>query len=492
MVSERASRAPRRMFVIAAFSVSLFLICCFWVSRSADAQTTSSVTLSPGENIESVVSSSPTGTEFTFTPGVYRLQSIVPKDGDSFVGQSGAIIDGAILIPSSSWQQASSTVWTANVKGIVEESSYRGQGHCDSTHPACYYPEDLFFDSLPLTRVSSVSSVGPGEWYLDYATGTVYVGSDPSDHATEMSALRAAFQGSASDVTISNLTIEKYASIAGYGAIEALSPSGAPSSDWVVESDDLLLNHGMGLRVSNGMVVRDNKIRDNGQMGLGGSGNNILIEGNAIYKNDYAGYYFGWESGGAKVDYYSKNVTFKDNNVYDNGGPGLWADISDDDFLFENNHTTGNIEAGILYEISYHATIRDNVIEDDGYGSPHGTSIWFGSGILISNSSDVNVHDNTVTNCMNGVGGIQTNRGNDPKTGLPYELKNLDVYNNTITQQVNYAAGIVRSGTDNSVYTSWGNQFQANTYNLYFPAHLYFIWMGKVLTFAQWQAYGLD
>ena len=59
-----------------------------------------------------------------------------------------------------------------------------------------------------------------------------------------------------------------------------------------------------------------------------------------------------------------------------------------------------------------------------------------------------------------------TNRGNNPN-GQPYLLQNLDVINNTITQTTGTAAGImVGGGYDNSVYTSWNNHFQNNTFNL--------------------------
>ena len=82
------------------------------------------------------------------------------------------------------------------------------------------------------------------------------------------------------------------------------------------------------------------------------------------------------------------------------------------------------------------------------------------------------------------------NRGNNPN-GQPYLLQDLNVINNTITQTTGYAAGIVvGGGYDNSVYTSWNNHFQNNTFNLAQPAtYDYFFWLNQPWTLATWNNY---
>ena len=450
---------------------------------------TGKISVHPGDDIQKIVAAHAPGTSFVMSPGIYRLQSIQPKNGDTFTGERGTILNGAQLLNTF---QREGPCWVTQV-AVKSLRSYRGQ--CDATHPACVYPEDLFFDSKPLLRVASLPLVVPGDWYLDYSTDKIYVGSNPGGHTVELSAARAAFWGSASNVTIQGLTIEKYASIAGKGAINAMASLdgyGPVGTGWVVESNDLYLNHGLGIRVSDGMTVRNNKIHDNGQMGLAGSGSNILVQGNEIYGNNYAGYAYDWEAGGAKIASYSTQVTFDNNYVHDNKGPGLHGDIGDDYFVFENNHTARNEGSGIHYEISYHAVIRNNLIENDGY-SPDGTSFWYGGGILVSNSSDVEVYGNTVRDCMNGIGGTQAVRGTNEKTGLPYNLQNLYVHNNTITQQSGYAAGIVKASTfDNSVFTIWSNHLKDNTFNLSDSTYLYFCWLDQYWTYAQWQMYDAE
>jgi parallel beta-helix repeat protein len=383
----------------------------------------------------------------------------------------------------------------ASVSGITPESSYRGE--CDSTHPACMYPEDLFFDSKPLTRVASLSLVAPGTWFLDYSTDKAYVGSDPTSQTVEISVAHAAFWGSASNVTIRGLTIEKYASIAGKGAINALDSLdgyGPAADNWTVDSNELLLNHGAAIRVNNGMVAENNKVHDNGQMGIGGNGDQIVVENNEVYNNNYAGYSYDWEAGGIKVASGATNVTIEGNYVHDNKGPGIHADISCDHVTIQNNHTTRNLAIGIHYEISYDGVIKNNLVEDDGIltNSAEATP-WYGGGIIVSNSENVEVSGNTVTDCSNGIFGTYADRGSDATTGVPYTLKNLNAHNNTITQQAGMAEGIVRaSAFDDSVYTSWGNHFKDEIYNLSSTTATYFYWLLQDWTEAEWQTYASE
>lgn len=83
-----------------------------------------------------------------------------------------------------------------------------------------------------------------------------------------------------------------------------------------------------------------------------------------------------------------------------------------------------------------------------------------------------------------------TNRGNNPNAE-PYLLQNLNVNNNSITQTTGTAAGIVLGGgLDNSVYTSWNNHFQNNTFVLANPAtYDYFFWLNQPWTLAMWDEY---
>lgn len=56
--------------------------------------TTNQVVVLPGQSIQKLVSQYPAGTEFLLKAGTHTQQSVVPKDGNTFTCEAGAILDG--------------------------------------------------------------------------------------------------------------------------------------------------------------------------------------------------------------------------------------------------------------------------------------------------------------------------------------------------------------------------------------------------------------
>ena len=95
----------------------------------AQASTPPAITLSPGENIESAVAAAPAGTTFVLLPGVYRMQMVQPKNGDTFNGQQGVILNGSQVL-SFQLDSAASGLWVANANANTVN-----HGSCQSTYP---------------------------------------------------------------------------------------------------------------------------------------------------------------------------------------------------------------------------------------------------------------------------------------------------------------------------------------------------------------------
>jgi len=433
-----------------------------------------SIAIKPGDNLASIVDREPPETPFVLKAGVYTVQPIRPKDGDSFQGEAGAVLSGAQVLTGFS---PSGQMWVTQTGAALGDSH---PGQCDDKHPACQYPEDLFVDDLPLARTESREAVAPGKWYLDYSTHRVYLGGNPEGHRVEMSVVQHAFWGPARNVKIEGLTIEKFACPAQEGALD-----GKAGSNWVIENNLIRFNHGVGIRLGDGMQVRNNKLLHNGQLGIGGGGSNAIVDSNEIAFNNYAGFDYGWEAGGSKFAF-TKNLVVRNNYAHDNRGPGLWTDIENENTFYEHNHTKSNQEAGILHEISYQAVIRDNLIEDDGFSASGKTEPWYGAAIIVAGSSGVEVYGNTVRGCMNGIVGTQPHR-EASRRGTPYLLCDLYVHDNTITQNQGIAAGIVSSAAFGSaVFDSWNNRFTNNQFHLANPRAKYFAWDGSALSYQDW------
>jgi parallel beta-helix repeat protein len=441
-------------------------------ARRAPPALNQPVSIYPTQNIQSVVDAMPEGTAFSIMPGLYRQASIRPKRGDSFAGQPGAILSGARRLTTFS---PSGNAWVAI--GQTEEGPVNGV--CKPGTERCGYPEELFLDGRRLLHVGSIGAVGPESWFFDRELNRVYVGNDPSGRIVELSVTPAAFLPTADGVTVSDLAIEKYASPSQEGAISA-----GPVSGWNILRNDVRLNHGLGIRVGSGARIVGNKIRENGQLGIGGGGDDVLVDGNEIAFNNTAQFDPRWEAGGAKFTG-SLGMQIRNNYVHDNDGPGLWGDIDNRNMLFENNTCEDNEWAGIYYEVSYGATIRGNVVRRNG----RGFSDWiWGAGILVSASSDVEVTGNLVEDNFDGIGGVQQARGAGQYG--QYELKNFWVHDNVVTMTHGWT-GIVQDIGDRSYFTSHGNRFEGNSY--YFtPANLVFTWMDGERSDAEWRRYGQD
>ena len=65
-------------------------------------QTTSApagaIILHVGDNIAAIVNAAPTGATFYLEPGIYRGLSLAPKDGQTFLGAQGAVLNGSEVL----------------------------------------------------------------------------------------------------------------------------------------------------------------------------------------------------------------------------------------------------------------------------------------------------------------------------------------------------------------------------------------------------------
>jgi parallel beta-helix repeat protein len=356
------------------------------------------VVISPGQSIQAKVNSYPAGTQFLLKAGTYYGQRVVPKSGNEFIGEPGAILNGQDKTPHA-------------------------------------------FDR----------------------------GSSPFP----------------SNVRIKGLIIEHYAPPEQFGAILAGGRKTQNTTGWVIENCEIRYNKTGGIRVGNKTKILNNFIHHNKQVGISGTGDSVLVEGNEISFNNYLKIYpFGNVLGGAKL-VNTLWLTVRGNKVHDNQGNGIWTDIANRYALIENNVLTANSGAGIMHEIGYDIVIRNNTATKNGYARD-----WItGAGILISASANATVYGNTVLDNKQGIVGIQQKREHG---GVDYSdnLKNLYVHDNTVRVPSGGVSG-VSSGVSSLTYTSRNNRFVSNTYDMGADAKP-FTWMSGRRTKSEWQKYGND
>ncbi|HEX8940906.1 MAG TPA: right-handed parallel beta-helix repeat-containing protein [Candidatus Limnocylindrales bacterium] len=137
----------------------------------------------------------------------------------------------------------------------------------------------------------------------------------------------------------------------------------------------------------------------------------------------------GWEAGGGKVAGGCSGIDFSNNEVDDNGGPGIWFDIHcGPNVVISGNRVHDNWSAGIFYEISSYARISGNTVWHNAVqaGSP---DAWgWGAGILVSSSNNVEVAGNIVAWNGDGISVISQNRSDAPGPVVNVSVHDNDIF----------------------------------------------------------------
>jgi parallel beta-helix repeat protein len=399
------------------------------------------VAINPGDNWQTKIDANPTGTVFICKTGVHRFDSpnqiaAVPKASQQFFGEPGCIMTGAREL--TSWT-VSGVRWKATGQ-TQENTNYNPDYSCQPGHDGCFRPEQLWVDGVLFEHRIVLADVTAGSenWHFDYAANEIYIGVDPAGKLVETSVGRLAFSGSAANVVVKHITIEKFANEAQKGVVNFSLAAG-----WTIDSNEVRWNHGTGLVISTNGKMRGNYVHHQGQMGVKAFGTNPLVEDNEIAFNNTA--WFGpgpfGEAGGTKF-VTTNGLIVRGNYSHDNDGPGLWTDINNVNCLYENNEVHDNKWRGIFHEISYDCVIRNNVVTGNGHEFPSTYGAFEGAGILISNSQNVEVYGNDVQDNRAGIMAREEDRESSHPSALgPHNNVNVWVHDNFVKQTNGQRAG---------------------------------------------------
>lgn len=195
--------------------------------------------------------------------------------------------------------------------------------------------------------------------------------------------------------------------------------------------------------------------------------------------------------------------------MHDNYGSGLWCDVDCRNVLVENNLVERNSDAGIFYEISFDAIIRNNTVRlnGTGRGGQQGSFWVWGAGIQIAASEGVRVYGNTVTVAEGSSGIVIVDQGREridqPRgTGasgkLLYRTARNTVHDNEIVYQGDTglsggASDVPASNPNFGIIETGGNQFDRNTYVLRRPTDApLFIWGHEPVSYEAFRNLGQE
>jgi len=213
-------------------------------------QSVSGVVVRVGESIQAAVNAHPGGTTFVIKSGVHKRQSVVPKTGDTFVGESGAVLSGE----NATSYAFGAEVSNVTVKNLVIEK-YAGPkdggaivtlGGADGWR--------IEGNEIRYNKGSAIRSGGTG-WHI---VGNYL-------HHNEVYGMT----GTGVRMVIEDNEIA-------FNNYQKTSGGNAGGSKWFY---------------TNGLVVRNNYSHDNGGPGLWTDGHNkaVLYDGNRVVNNTESG-----------------------------------------------------------------------------------------------------------------------------------------------------------------------------------------------------------
>jgi hypothetical protein len=381
----------------------------------ADASGTS---VNEPTTLEAAVPRVVTGDAIVMRGGIYRTGGLQLNQGitiQPYLDET-PVLKGTRV--ATEWQSLGNNVWRTKWATLfpAQPLGWWQREREGMKTPLHRFNNDMvFIDGELLQSAGWEGELNPRSYYVDYAKGDVYIGTDPAGHVVEITAHDVALHrpsrevhGKASDrkgPTLRGITFTQYA----YRAIDiegkkpATRVSEEPTDDPIGPSpesqhgkevvgtllENVTISHCSrvaGYFRGDRLVIRNSLISDTGTEGIYVIGSSdVLLERNLIRRNNVerlTGYF----PAAVKIFNQSYRVTVRDNLIVEQPhSNGVWYDVGNVDGVFVNNHVEG-AQAGLFFEISKGIVVAGNVFVNNQQG------------IRVLNSAGAKVHHNTFVN----------------------------------------------------------------------------------------------
>jgi parallel beta-helix repeat protein len=217
----------------------------------------------------------------------------------------------------------------------------------------------------------------PGSFFLDFQNKQVLVAPEEGQDIKNLKVEYAHREGlmwaakSLDDIHIIGFNLVHNADW--FRARRAISGQGMR---WLIENNRVAWASYTGIATgrSNGTIVRNNLVEWCGDAAIGGSGMNLLIEGNKFLHNNWRRINPNFEGGVSKWAV-TLDSRIRNNETAYNYGYGLWTDIHNFGNVFDGNICHDDMMGASLFtEISSGDIIRNNVVYNSNTGITIGES----------------------------------------------------------------------------------------------------------------------
>jgi hypothetical protein len=399
-------------------------------------------TLAAPTTLEAAIEKVVTGDAIVLRGGTYRTGGLRLNQGITIQphGDERPVLKGTRV--ATEWQPLRGKVWRTSWPSLspAKPLGWWQRAREGMRTPLHRFNNDMVFvDGVLLRSAGWEGELDERSFYVDYESGHVYIGADPTNRTVEITAFDDALvrvsrpcHGKESDrkgPTIRGITFTQYA----YRAIDiegkkpATAVSEEPTDDPMGPAEPgtygrevtgttlenvtiSFCSRVAGYFRGDGLVLRNSLISDTSTEGFYVIGSSdVLLERNVFRRNNVeqlTGYY----PAAVKIFNQSHRVTVRDNLVIDNPhSNGVWWDVGNRDGVFVNNWVEGAID-GFFFEISRGAIVAGNVF------------VGCDKGVRALNSSNVRVYHNTFVDSVasferNERSAVGDHFGWHPKTG---------------------------------------------------------------------------
>ncbi len=348
------------------------------------------------------------------TTTIRRRLTIQPYPGATVILKGSEVKQGWI---------ASGNTWKGSWSSLSGKPN-NDNGRAIDENPMADHRDMVYINGQSQWQVNSKSEVGPGKFYVDYSSKTIYIGSNPSGKQVEISAQwwgLNSYGVSASGITIRGLKLMHYTDAAIF--------IGSPGA--IVENNEIVWNAAAGIRVHHASDVefKNNLVAYNACQGGGFSNaHGLKLINNNFSNNNYEKFNRNsWSASGVKI-LDSERAIVDNNQFKDNDANGIWLDGKSNKTKVVNNFVKNNSRNGIHCEISDDVIIAGNVVLESGKDER-----LQGTGISVANSSGVKVYNNTLYNNEIALDVVEFSRSDDNDPNDPKITRNTVIKNNILS-----------------------------------------------------------
>ena len=431
----------------------------FYVTPDGDKNAPGETVNAPS-TIEAAISRAVTGDVIILRGGTYRTGDLILNQGiimQPYLDELPVFKGSSV---ATQWRDLGNGLWVTKWDRLFPSApqSWWQRLRSGKDTPLHRFNDDMvFIDGRFLQSAGFEGEVNENTFFIDYATGLVYIGVDPKDKLVEITAHNVALHritgehnGRVSDgrgPVIRGITFTQYA----YRALEidGKDPEGiSPETEHGKDVVGTTLEHctisfcsrvAAYLRGDN-LTIRNCRVSDTSTEGIYIlSSSDVLLEKNIFTRNNIeriSGYY----PAAVKIFNQCYRVTCNDNLVTDLPfSNGIWYDVGNVDAVFTNNWVenvglTGRAvsylqtwpsESGFFFEISKGAICTGNVFVNCELG------------IHILNSCDARMYNNTLVNSTACISRSERSAVGDhfgwhPATGPDVEERDGHVFVNNL------------------------------------------------------------